>query len=60
MLGHLGYQKEHLDQLVRLVASGRLDVSRSVSEVMPLEEVSRGVEQLSKKVGNPIRLVVTP
>ena len=39
LLGHLGYRKEHLDELVRFVATGRLDVSRSVSEVMPLEEV---------------------
>jgi D-arabinose 1-dehydrogenase-like Zn-dependent alcohol dehydrogenase len=60
MLGHLGYQKEHLDQLVKLVAAGRLDVSRSVSEVMPLEQVGRGVERLAKKEGNPIRLVVAP
>jgi len=60
MLGHLGYQKEHLDQLVKLVAAGRLDVSRSISEVMPLEQVARGVERLAKKEGNPIRLVVAP
>src|SRR3954468_1832749 len=39
LLGHLGYAKEHLIQLVRLVASGRLDVSRSISDVMPLEDV---------------------
>lgn len=60
LLGHLGYQKEHLDQLVTLVATGRLDVSRSVSEMMPLEQVARGVERLTKKEGNPIRLVVAP
>ncbi len=60
LLGHLGYQKEHLDQLVKLVATGRLDVSRSVSEVMPLEQVTSGVERLAKKEGNPIRLVVAP
>ena len=60
LLGHLGYHKGHLDQLVALVASGRLDVSRSVSEVLPLSDVSRGVEMLSSKRGNPIRLVVRP
>jgi threonine dehydrogenase-like Zn-dependent dehydrogenase len=60
LLGHLGYRKEHLDQLVALVASGRLDVSRSVSDVLPLEEVARGVERLARKEGNPIRLVVRP
>lgn len=60
LLGHLGYRKEHLVQLVRFVATGRLDVSRSVSEVMPLEDVARGVERLATKDGDPIRLVVAP
>jgi 2-desacetyl-2-hydroxyethyl bacteriochlorophyllide A dehydrogenase len=60
LLGHLGYSKEHLIELVRLVASGRLDVSRSISDVMPLEDVVRGVERLESKEGDPIRLVVAP
>jgi D-arabinose 1-dehydrogenase-like Zn-dependent alcohol dehydrogenase len=60
LLGHLGYQKKHLDELVQLVRSGRLDVSRSVSATMPLEDVVSGVEQLQSKRGNPVRLVVEP
>jgi len=60
LLGHLGYQKRHLDQLVDLVTHGRLDVSGSITETMPLDDVARGVEQLATKAGNPIRLVVTP
>jgi len=60
ILGHLGYAKRHLDELVDLVASGRLDVSKSVTEVMPLSEVARGVERLASKEGNPVRLVVDP
>lgn len=60
LLGHLGYQKRNLNELMRLVGSGRLDLSRSISELLPLEEVGRGVERLSKKEGNPIRLVVKP
>ena len=60
LLGHLGYAKRHLDELVELVRSGRLDVSGSVSAVLPLEEVASGVEQLTSKRGNPVRLVVQP
>lgn len=45
---------------MRLVGSGRLDLSRSISDLVPLEGVARGVERLSKKQGNPIRLVVKP
>ena len=60
LLGHLGYDKRHLDELVQLVSTGRLDVSASVSATMPLEEVASGVEQLTSKRGNPVRLVVEP
>ena len=60
LLGHLGYRKEHLDQLVRLVELGRLDVSDSISAVLPLDDVVDAVDQLAEKRGNPIRLVVRP
>lgn len=60
LLGHLGYDKAHLDQLISFVAGGRLDASGSISDVMPLEDVVRGVERLATKEGNPIRLLVAP
>lgn len=60
LLGHLGYRKHHLDELVRLVSTGRLDVSGSVSDVLPLGDVAKGVERLATKQDNPIRLVVRP
>ncbi len=60
LLGHLGYKKRHLDELVDLVRLGRLDISGSVSALLPLEQVADGVEQLVSKTGNPIRLVVQP
>jgi D-arabinose 1-dehydrogenase-like Zn-dependent alcohol dehydrogenase len=60
LLGHLGYSKHHLDQLVELVRYGRLDLSGSVSGLLPLEDVADGVEQLTSKRGDPIRLVVQP
>ena len=60
LLGHLGYEKRHLDELVDLVAAGRLDVSGSVSDLLPLEEVAAGVERLVSKQGDPVRLVVQP
>jgi threonine dehydrogenase-like Zn-dependent dehydrogenase len=56
--GHLGYFSRHLRALVALVQSGRLDLSRSVSELLDLDEVAEGVRRLDQKVGNPIRLVI--
>lgn len=58
--GHLGYRKRHLDQLVALVARGRLDVSRSISAVLPLADVHEGVRRLREHDGNPVRVVLTP
>ena len=60
LLGHLGYEKKHLDELMSLVAGGRLDVSGSISDVMPLDDVAAGVERLATKAGDPIRLIVAP
>lgn len=60
VLGHLGYDKRHLDELVRLVELGRLDVSGSVSDLLSLDDVARGVERLTTKQGDPIRLVIQP
>ena len=60
LMGHLGYRKEHLDTLVRLVELGRLDVSDSISAVLPLADIVDAVDQLATKRGNPIRLVIQP
>lgn len=60
ILGHLGYQKHHLDTLITLLANGRLDLSASVSGVMPLDEVAAGVDRLARKEGDPVRLIVKP
>ena len=60
LLGHLGYRKQHLDELLALVSRGRLDLSGSISDVIPLEEVPDGVRRLSEKEGDPVRIVVKP
>jgi D-arabinose 1-dehydrogenase-like Zn-dependent alcohol dehydrogenase len=60
VLGHTGYRMRHLRELVELVARGRLDVSGSVSEVLPLEDVAEGVRRLREHEGNPIRILLRP
>jgi D-arabinose 1-dehydrogenase-like Zn-dependent alcohol dehydrogenase len=60
LLGHLGYRKHHLDDLLSLVSRGRLDLSGSISDVVALDEVPDGVRRLSEKEGDPIRIVVRP
>jgi len=60
LIGSYGYRKEHLETLARLVASGRLDLSGSISAKLPLEAAADGVEALETKRGDPVRIVLVP
>ncbi len=60
VLGSYGSEPAHVEELVKLTAQGRLDLSRSVSDVLPLSEAPQAVERLERKEGNPIRLILKP
>ena len=60
VLGHLGYQNADIGTLTNLVSRGRLDLSRSISDVVSLEDVATGIEKLEKADGDPIRILVQP
>jgi threonine dehydrogenase-like Zn-dependent dehydrogenase len=60
LIGHLGYQNADIGTLANLVSMGRLDLSRSISDIVPLEDVARGIEKLDKADGDPIRILVQP
>lgn len=54
------FPKQDFPYVIELVRSGKIDLSRSISHRVPLEEVNRGLEILEKRIGNPLRVVVTP
>ncbi|GHB32609.1 alcohol dehydrogenase [Streptomyces viridiviolaceus] len=58
--GHYGSGPEHVEELVRLVSAGRIDLAPSVSARVPLAEAADAVSRLENKTGDPIRLVLTP
>ncbi len=60
LLGHLGYSKRHLEQVLNLMATGRLDVSGSITDRLPLDRAQEGVDRLASKEGAPVRLLITP
>ncbi|MEH0844019.1 zinc-binding dehydrogenase [Micromonospora sp. CPCC 205711] len=60
VLGHYGSEAEHVEQLVRLAGAGRLDLSASVSDVLPLADAEEAVRRVQSKEGNPIRLILRP
>ena len=60
VLGHLGYQNVDIETLTRLVSLGRLDLSRSISRIIPLDDIVEGIDALERSDGNPIRILVAP
>jgi threonine dehydrogenase-like Zn-dependent dehydrogenase len=47
-------------QAVRLLESGRIDVSRLVSHQLPLEEFAKGVETIERGVEGVLKVVILP
>ena len=60
ILGHYGSEKHHTQELVNLVANGKLDLSKSITKQMPLSEAALALDHLAKKIDNPIRIVLHP
>jgi len=48
------------DNFDRLVETGRLDLSESISATLPLERAADGVEMLETKQGDPVRILLVP
>ncbi len=58
--GHYGSEPQHVEEIVRLVATGRLDLGPSISGHVPLADAASAVKRLEEKTGDPIRLVLVP
>jgi D-arabinose 1-dehydrogenase-like Zn-dependent alcohol dehydrogenase len=60
IMGHYGSEDHHVRELIEFARQGKLDLSASVTEVMPLEKAAEALHKLANKVGNPIRIVLKP
>jgi len=60
IMGHYGSEDRNVRELIEFAAQGKLDLSASVTEVMPLERAAEALDRLANKVGNPIRIVLKP
>jgi 2-desacetyl-2-hydroxyethyl bacteriochlorophyllide A dehydrogenase len=58
LLGSYGSTTSEIQNVIDLVASGKLNLSESITERFALEEVNKGLDHLHKKIGNPIRIVI--
>jgi propanol-preferring alcohol dehydrogenase len=53
------HTRPEIDAVIGLVQAKRLDLSRSITHRFTLDRVNEGIETLRKKVGDPVRVVMT-
>lgn len=58
LLGSYGSTTSEIQEVINLVANAKLDLSNSITERFPLEEVNKGLGHLHRKIGNTIRIVI--
>jgi propanol-preferring alcohol dehydrogenase len=56
--GSYGFTVREIEELIQLVAGGKLDLSASISRTIALDEINQGLEALHRKIDNPVRIVV--
>lgn len=60
LLGSYGFTVSEIADLIGLTDSGRLDLSRSVSLVMPLEQTNQSLHRIKDRQEDFIRIVIKP
>jgi propanol-preferring alcohol dehydrogenase len=60
VLGSMGYTRAELARVVELTASGRLDLSGSITARYPLEQAVEAFDDLAHRRNDPVRLVLLP
>jgi threonine dehydrogenase-like Zn-dependent dehydrogenase len=56
--GSYGFTVREIEELIQLVAGGKLDLSVSISRTIALDEINQGLEALHRKIDYPVRIVV--
>ncbi|MFE9696323.1 hypothetical protein [Streptomyces sp. NPDC006270] len=57
IMGHYGSGGRRVAQLVRLAVGGWLDLSRSITDVLPLDDAA-AVRRMETKEGDPVRVIL--
>jgi len=60
VIGSFGSHAEDLAAVLRMQASGDIDIESAITHRLGLDEVAAGLEMLRTKEGNPDRIVVDP
>jgi propanol-preferring alcohol dehydrogenase len=60
VLGSMGYTRAELGRVVELAATGKLDLSGSITARYPLEQAAEAIEDLANHRNDPVRLALIP
>lgn len=60
LIGSFGSSLASVKRILGMVAAGRLDLSSSVSAILPLAEVNEGIEMLRSPHRDALRVVIQP
>jgi threonine dehydrogenase-like Zn-dependent dehydrogenase len=58
VVGSFGATPRELEELLRMLGGGELDLSRSITHRLPLDEADRALEMLRTREGHPLRIVL--
>lgn len=56
----IDHLRTDLQEVLELVRRRKIDLSDSITHRLPLDEATRGLEMLDKKIGDPMRIVLLP
>ncbi len=59
LFGSMGSTRDDVKEVINLISSKQLDISTSITKKIRLEEVNTGLEDLYKRRGDPVRIVIT-
>lgn len=60
LIGSFGISADSVRRLLDMVASGRLDLSASVTDILPLSQVNAAIDLLSSSERDALRVVIRP
>jgi threonine dehydrogenase-like Zn-dependent dehydrogenase len=60
VLGSMGYTRAELERVVELTATGKLDLSGSITARYPLVRVAEALDDLASRRNDPVRLALLP
>ncbi|TGK15572.1 alcohol dehydrogenase [Leptospira fluminis] len=58
--GSYGSDRRAIPELIDLYVTGKLNLSKSITGILGLQEINSGLRDLEDRKGNPIRIIISP